>query len=248
VDTTDFDRALLQDVANACGGSCHGRIATLVDGTRLALDELWNELVAGTTVVRRGWSSRTHCYLLIERRPGARASRLAASGIDMLLRLLTGESQKCVAIDYELAPSTIALRCKICLTAMGLGARIARVPVLVMLAAHAACGARLEPVGAFRVTGTTRECWLLSSERPDLQIDPSELSSAECEVARLLIEGKTHAEMAQLRCTSERTIANQLGSVFRKLGVSGRPAVLAQLVQMLVQTRIEHPLPTQAYA
>lgn len=56
---------------------------------------------------------------------------------------------------------------------------------------------------------------------------PSGLTAAEQEVARAVLEGRSNAQIAKERGTSPRTIANQLHSISKKLGVSGR----SELVQ-----------------
>jgi DNA-binding NarL/FixJ family response regulator len=57
------------------------------------------------------------------------------------------------------------------------------------------------------------------------------LSEAEREVADLALSGHDGATIARMRgCRSARTIANQLGCVFRKVGVSGRAELAARLV------------------
>jgi DNA-binding CsgD family transcriptional regulator len=53
------------------------------------------------------------------------------------------------------------------------------------------------------------------------------ISSAEREVVRLLATGLSNAEIAGIRRTSARTVANQLASVFRKSGVHSRFELLA---------------------
>lgn len=53
------------------------------------------------------------------------------------------------------------------------------------------------------------------------------LSVAEQEVVRLLGEGRSNAEIARVRGTSTRTVANQLTSIFRKSGVHSRFELLA---------------------
>ena len=58
---------------------------------------------------------------------------------------------------------------------------------------------------------------------------PSCLSSAEVEVFLLLAQGKEKVEIALVRKTSERTVANQLGRLYEKLGVRGRGELLASL-------------------
>ena len=49
-----------------------------------------------------------------------------------------------------------------------------------------------------------------------------DLTSAEREVAGLVVRGLTNAEIAAQRGTSVPTVVNQLGAIYRKLGVSGR--------------------------
>lgn len=57
----------------------------------------------------------------------------------------------------------------------------------------------------------------------------SELSPAEREVAALAREGLSNAEIARARGVAVRTIANQLASIFRKLGVGSRVELAAVL-------------------
>lgn len=64
---------------------------------------------------------------------------------------------------------------------------------------------------------------------------PPGLTAAEQEVVRAVIEGRSNAEIAKERGTSPRTIANQLQSISKKLGVSGRAELVQQcLGQSLV--------------
>ena len=48
------------------------------------------------------------------------------------------------------------------------------------------------------------------------------LTSAECEVAESVALGLSNAEIAKQRGTSVPTVVNQLGAIYKKLGVSGR--------------------------
>lgn len=56
---------------------------------------------------------------------------------------------------------------------------------------------------------------------------PQHLTPTELEVARAAMRGLSNAEIAQLRGCQPRTIANQLASIYRKLGVSSRAALAA---------------------
>lgn len=58
---------------------------------------------------------------------------------------------------------------------------------------------------------------------------PAELTAAEVEVAALIPEGWSNQEIAARRGTSVRTVANQVASVYRKLGVGSRGALCARL-------------------
>jgi DNA-binding NarL/FixJ family response regulator len=52
------------------------------------------------------------------------------------------------------------------------------------------------------------------------------LTPAESAVTALLLEGRTNAEIAQARGSSERTVANQAAKIYQKLGVGSRLELL----------------------
>src|SRR5262245_50259691 len=66
------------------------------------------------------------------------------------------------------------------------------------------------------------------------------LPAAEADVVRAAVAGSTNADIARRRGTSVRTVANQLASAFRRLGVSGR-AELASLAAQCVHSPAERP-------
>jgi DNA-binding NarL/FixJ family response regulator len=57
----------------------------------------------------------------------------------------------------------------------------------------------------------------------------SKLTQSELAVARLAVTGLSNRAMAQLRGASESTVANQLASVYTKLGISGRRELRARV-------------------
>jgi len=63
----------------------------------------------------------------------------------------------------------------------------------------------------------------------DAEAEERALTAAEHEVLELLLAGRTNAEIARRRRTAPRTVANQLGSIYRKLRVGGRRQLLALL-------------------
>lgn len=52
--------------------------------------------------------------------------------------------------------------------------------------------------------------------------EPDNLTEGEAEVARLAADGRSNAEIAKARGTAARTVANQMASILRKLGLSSR--------------------------
>ena len=53
------------------------------------------------------------------------------------------------------------------------------------------------------------------------------LTEAEREVVELVLAGKTNAAIATTRRTSARTVANQIASILKKLGMKSRREVLS---------------------
>jgi DNA-binding NarL/FixJ family response regulator len=151
---------------------------------------------------------------------------------NMLEDVLRGTLQKQVGYDHGVAPSTVALALKQALDRMGCFGRFSRVPLAIPMLAHAA---RRPQLLAARVLGAapTRpgdEC-LVGIERTDGLL-ANRLSPCEYAVATALLEGKSYEEIAQVRGTSLRTVANQMGAVGRKLGTRGRFDLLMATVLM----------------
>lgn len=64
---------------------------------------------------------------------------------------------------------------------------------------------------------------------------PDILTPTERNICKLVTEGLTNQEIADHRGTSVRTVANQIGSIFRKVKVNNRAA----LVRLLVDAELE---------
>jgi DNA-binding CsgD family transcriptional regulator len=58
---------------------------------------------------------------------------------------------------------------------------------------------------------------------------PAELSAAEREVVHWLLRGDSNAQVAARRRTAVRTAANQIASIFRKIGVGSRAELVVRL-------------------
>jgi DNA-binding CsgD family transcriptional regulator len=72
------------------------------------------------------------------------------------------------------------------------------------------------------------EIGVLSYPIPPPALPPS-LSAAERIVALALLEGLSNSEIAKIRKTSVRTVANQVASLFQKLGVRSRAEAVVAL-------------------
>jgi DNA-binding NarL/FixJ family response regulator len=72
------------------------------------------------------------------------------------------------------------------------------------------------------------EVAVLSYPRPPPAL-PSSLSAAERIVALALLEGLSNSQIAKARKTSVRTVANQVASLFQKLGVRSRSEAVVAL-------------------
>lgn len=56
---------------------------------------------------------------------------------------------------------------------------------------------------------------------------PGGLSEAEAMVALLVVAGRSNRDIARARGVTERTVANQLSSLYRKLGIRSRGELIA---------------------
>jgi DNA-binding CsgD family transcriptional regulator len=58
------------------------------------------------------------------------------------------------------------------------------------------------------------------------------LTDAEREVAALVVSGHSNSDVARIRSTSPRTVANQLASIYQKLGVGSRSELAARIAAL----------------
>ncbi|HVY26162.1 MAG TPA: helix-turn-helix transcriptional regulator [Polyangiaceae bacterium] len=71
---------------------------------------------------------------------------------------------------------------------------------------------------------------------------PAQLSSAERQVATLILEGRSNRDIAAVRGTSLHTVANQVRVIYSKLGVSGRSEMVSFCVRASHAIRdLSHP-------
>jgi DNA-binding NarL/FixJ family response regulator len=154
---------------------------------------------------------------------------LSAREREVVRRLALGHCQKLVAFDFGLAHTTVSSHLRSALDKLGLP----RWETVVLVAAAVEAASLPDCSEAERATvlgeQSTDEIFLLV--RRTLAPDAlSRLTEAERAVALLIVDGRTNAEIGAARNCSPRTVANQVSSLFRKLGVHGRCELIRRLV------------------
>jgi len=62
---------------------------------------------------------------------------------------------------------------------------------------------------------------------PSVPLPSTNLTASEQSVMQLMLDGKSNQEIAKERRTAVRTVANQVASIFKKLGVGSRAELYA---------------------
>jgi DNA-binding NarL/FixJ family response regulator len=83
--------------------------------------------------------------------------------------------------------------------------------------------------GLVDVDGTSFLVFEWLEDESPRSIDSSKLTAAERDVLSLLLEASSNAAIAGHRATSERTVAKQVASVFKKTGVRSRAELFARV-------------------
>ncbi len=194
------------------------------------LYDVWQKLTVGAWEAVHSICTEATCYLVVRECSGGRHA-VRPDQLDILERVLQGSGQKILALDLGLACSTVAATAKQALACLGLECLPSRVPLPVVLIGQASGDTTRKVVGKLCGFNDGRSSYsIVSVDRPDRHL-ATLLPPAEVEVLRARIEGKSHELIARLRRTSQRTIANQLASASRRLGVSGRLEIIGHLSQ-----------------
>jgi DNA-binding CsgD family transcriptional regulator len=195
----------------------------------IALSDIWQGLVSGSvTVLSHHHTPRAfYVELASEGRPSGRS--LSERECSLLSRMLLGTCPQILAIDSNCAASTVSGVLTRGLRQLGVHGVPSRVPLFLIVLAHAALQNRTGDESLAKVVEVGKDRTLLIMKRLPSPLE-GRLSIGERDVARLLAEGATHALIAHLRETSPRTIANQVGSIYAKLKISGRLSLASALI------------------
>jgi DNA-binding NarL/FixJ family response regulator len=192
---------------------------------QVTLDVIWDRLATGRWHLEDQFTTEARHYLIVKpHRPSERELE-----VDLLLRTLLGERQKVIALDTDRSPSTITTHLSAVLAQMGFPPKPARVPILLVAAAAVAAGQFRLSARVTRWATPNGELIVLSTRRLDAHLR-TVLTPAEVLVARHLVDGLSHREIAARRGSTTRTVANQVASIFRKLNVSGRRELLLRAI------------------
>lgn len=197
-----------------------------------ALSALWTELTRGSCKVEQVTFTPQSYGIVVIREPRSAAAErpaLSARDVEILERALTEGVRKSVAVDFGLCPSSVAEILRRSFGFMGLSCWPSRIPLLLVLAAHASRALGLNASAKLMLLQNQQlPRQTLSVTRCDADWSRA-LSPAEYEVTRWLIEGRSYEQIAALRETSKRTVANQLAAAFQRLHVSGRAELLCSI-------------------
>ncbi|HKO48194.1 MAG TPA: LuxR C-terminal-related transcriptional regulator [Polyangiaceae bacterium] len=196
------------------------------------LAQCWHELASGRRQVAASAASDNHYFLLLTRavKPSRVRRGIRTRNFRVLSQVLLTPSRKQLAAELGLSASSIAALSKQCLESLGLSCTPCTAPPLLIIAAGAAC-AQAAGVTGERLTLAPHSphLELIRTPRPELKFAAA-FSRAEFDVAQRLLDGSSYAEIARSRQTSARTIANQVASVFQRVGVSNRNELAQRLL------------------
>jgi DNA-binding NarL/FixJ family response regulator len=195
------------------------------------LGRLWQELCRGAWLFHDMFSTDERYLAVIQPAEPSTLRPVDLRKLQVLEGILLGTPPKVIAIESGRSLSSVTTNVQECLRSMGLRGRVGQASVLLTMAARA-----LHRPGSAPQYGRSSDLefdgqtyLVVSVLRPDLRF-PVPLSAAETAVLRSLLEGDSYAEISGARATSQRTVANQIGTAFKKLGVSGRRATIERLI------------------
>jgi DNA-binding NarL/FixJ family response regulator len=188
----------------------------------------WRELTRGLSRIVSWFFTEARCGLVLAMTEQAPEPALQGRRLEILESILCGAGQKTVAINLDLAPSTVALNAQQGLAGLGIKGRPSRVHPLLMQVAKAARERSLAAGSISFVASSIGDLQVIGVPRPDRHLVGT-APPAELDVVRLFFEGRSYAEIARARQTSQRTVANQLSAVFKRTGVSGRNELVHRL-------------------
>ena len=195
-------------------------------GEEASLD-LWQGLVEGRwSIVDHFVGGSRRYYVVIRNPPQARSIRgLTRAERTALGYVIGGTSNKVAAYALGKSESAYSRTAHRAMRKLGVRTRAALIELAGRLGSGGDASADVD-VHALEMSGMKLPVVSL----PQIPC-PDTFTTAEREVARLVAAGTSNAEIASERATSERTVANQLASMYRKCGVSTREELVIALLK-----------------
>lgn len=212
-----------------------------VDGIASPLATLWAGFAEGALRFHASSCDESSMSLALSMVESAPVQRPSAD-LRITERALLGVSQKELALEHGLAPSTIHGALARCLKSRGFEPHLRTVPALLIASVHAhhEATALRSATCMFRVNEAGEPLLVYRTPRLDGSLR-GQLTQAEFEVASLCILGGSHASIARARGASLRTVANQLRCIAQKLGVAGRVGLIAHCLRTFELPRDGNP-------
>jgi DNA-binding NarL/FixJ family response regulator len=183
---------------------------------------IWESLLRGRSVVTEhlvGASARSIQVRPVAGPPHAHASAHHATETHVAGRRARGESLKALALDLGWSHGGVRACIASAMRKLWISSDLDLVLLLREPSPRGLTATRVGLGADDPVVFTVPIAWAL----------PACLSPAEQDVALEVVAGQSQKAIAQARRTSPRTIANQVGSIFRKLGVHSRIEFLGKL-------------------
>ncbi len=199
------------------------RARTSEHRTDAASLKLWQGLVRGRwSLVDRFESDGRRFVVALRNQPELGDARGLSQREHHVSELAgSGLSNKEIAYETGLSASSVANALANARRKLGLESRVD-------FATFFAPGGLRSRLSAFEIAGQTLAVGV-AELIDDEALAP--LTEAEREIALHLVRGATNAEISRLRRTSENTTANQVKTIYERLGVSSRTALAARLAQ-----------------
>lgn len=210
-------------------------------GFRISCDVLWLGLTHGLLQVVRSDIEERDAVLRIRPRVGSTRGAIRTRAVEAFERVLLGCAQKVVASDFSISVTSLSAMLKEVSCSMGFHCCVRRIPLAVPLLLHALKSrARC---GMWAIQSSSLEDEVSVRVRRPQAVIGGGLSRGERDVAWNFLEGRSYGEIARRRRVSVRTVANQVGSVFRKMGASGRFDLLRAAVERIGNEPAKQKLP-----
>jgi DNA-binding NarL/FixJ family response regulator len=188
-------------------------------------EALWPALIAGRwTLIDRFESSGQRLVVACRNDPLAAPSQaLRAAEAAVLHRALAGDAGKVLAADLRVSEATISRMIASSLRRLGLRS----------LSEAAALRSRDVSIFGVGQGTTTIDVGVVDRRPADVPVSlgsSARLTAGERDVLACVLEGHSHRAIAARRQSSPRTIANQVASIFKKLGVRSRRELVARVL------------------